>query len=201
MAVKPKSTGGKSVGNADEDAALWRRVTESVKPLKPGKSSNRFVEKPVTTSVNTESSSKKKDKAPVYAHHGRPLPSQGTTSSRSHDLNHGNAPGVDKRTHQRMIKGKMPIEGRLDLHGHTKESAHRALDAFIKGAYSAGRRCVIVITGKGLRIESGEVGVLRQSVPQWLNGPVLRPMVLAFSHATPKDGGEGALYVLLKRKR
>lgn len=95
----------------------------------------------------------------------------------------------------------MPIDGRLDLHGHTKESAHRALDSFIKGAFSAGRRCVIIITGKGLRVNSGEVGVLRQSVPQWLNSPELRPMVLAFSHATPKDGGEGALYVLLKRKR
>ncbi len=100
-----------------------------------------------------------------------------------------------------MLRGKFPIEDCLDLHGHTKESAHRVLDAFINEAFATEQRCVMVITGKGFRINSGDVGVLRLAVPQWLNSPSLRPMILAFSNAIPNDGGEGALYVLLKRKR
>ena len=88
----------------------------------------------------------------------------------------------------------------MDLHGMTQDQAHRALNAFIDASSHAGRRCVLVITGKGGRGD-GSVGVLREQVPRWLNQAPLRPLVLAFSYATPKDGGEGALYVLLKRKR
>ena len=104
---------------------------------------------------------------------------------------------MDKRTLTRFRRGQMEIEATLDLHGHTQDSAHRALDAFIKGHAAAGRRCVIVVTGKG---RDGD-GVLRAEAPRWLNEPDLRQHVLAFSHARPADGGDGALYVLLKRKR
>lgn len=79
------------------------------------------------------------------------------------------------------------------------EQAHRALSAFIIGHAAAGRRCVRVITGKGRYREAG--GVLRTEVPRWLNEPGLNERVLAFTHARREDGGEGALYVLLRRKR
>jgi len=82
----------------------------------------------------------------------------------------------------------------------TQAQAHRALDAFIGASASARRRCVLVITGKGGGGD-GTKGVLREQVPRWLNQATLRPLILAFSHARPKDGGEGALYVLMKRKR
>ena len=95
----------------------------------------------------------------------------------------------------------MAIDARLDLHGSTQQEAHRDLNGFIERCYARNFRCVLVITGKGLRLSSGEIGVLRRAVPQWLNDQPLRSMILGFSHATPKDGGEGALYVLLKRKR
>jgi len=88
----------------------------------------------------------------------------------------------------------------MDLHGLTQEEAHRALSAFVQGSQAAGRRCVLVITGKGLR-RDGTTGVLRAAVPHWLNQPDLRERIVAFTHATPRDGGEGALYLLLKRKR
>jgi DNA-nicking Smr family endonuclease len=93
----------------------------------------------------------------------------------------------------------MPIEARIDLHGMTQSEAHRVLTGFITGQQAAGRRCVLVITGKG-RGKQG-AGILRESVPRWLNEGPLRERVLAFDYARPQDGGEGALYVLLRRKR
>lgn len=115
------------------------------------------------------------------------------------DLTHGRAAGVDKRTVERLRRGQIAIEAGIDLHGHTQEEAHRALQAFISAQAGGGRRCVRVVTGKGAFREGG--GVLKTAVPRWLNEPPLREMVLAFSHARRDDGGEGALYVLLRRKR
>ncbi len=96
----------------------------------------------------------------------------------------------------------MDIEATLDLHGMTQAEAHRALGAFLHGSQSAGKRTVRVITGKGggKSLGSGR-GVLRDSVPRWLNEGPNRRMIRGFSFAAPKDGGEGALYVLLKRLR
>jgi DNA-nicking Smr family endonuclease len=104
---------------------------------------------------------------------------------------------VDKRTAERMRRGEMVLDGRLDLHGMTQDSAHGALTAFVHRAYDSGRRCLLVITGKG----AGGGGVLKGQVPRWLNQAPLRPLILGFSHARPQHGGEGALYVLIKRKR
>lgn len=112
-------------------------------------------------------------------------------------LEHGASPGVDRRTAERFKRGRMDIDGRLDLHGMTQEGAHVALTTFIERSAAAGKRCVLVITGKGTRGE----GILRRAVPRWLNEPRLRTRILAFTQARPQHGGEGALYVLLKRKR
>jgi len=97
-----------------------------------------------------------------------------------------------------MRRGRLPIDDAIDLHGCTQEQAYVALAGFLGRAHGAGRRCVLVVTGKGLR---DGTGVLRAMVPRWLNEPALRRLVLGFSYAQPKDGGEGALYVLLKRQR
>jgi DNA-nicking Smr family endonuclease len=113
-------------------------------------------------------------------------------------LDHGKTAGIDRRTADRMTKGEMVIDGRLDLHGMYQDAAHAALRGFVMASSNMGRRCLLVITGKGNREGSG---VLRQEVPRWLNEPALRPFVLAFSYAKPQHGGEGALYVLLKRHR
>jgi DNA-nicking Smr family endonuclease len=99
-----------------------------------------------------------------------------------------------------MRRGQLPIEARIDLHGQTEEDAHRALASFIIGAQGAGHRCVLVVTGKGLR-QDGRTGVLRRNVPRWLNETPNRARILAFCHAQPRDGGEGALYLLLRRQK
>lgn len=116
------------------------------------------------------------------------------------ELTHGHAPGLERQMSSRLKKGRVVIEGRIDLHGHSQDQARRALDAFIAGAAAAGRRCVLVITGKGSGRDDG-TGVLRRVVPWWLNVAPNRERVLAFSYAAPRDGGEGALYVLLRRQR
>ncbi len=122
------------------------------------------------------------------------------TTDKLPELKTGASPGVDKRTAVRLKRGRLAIDGRIDLHGMTQAKAHRALEGFLTASQEAGKRCVLVITGKGLR-PTGETGVLRSLVPRWMNAPAIRGRVLSFCTAQPRDGGTGALYVLLKRKR
>jgi DNA-nicking Smr family endonuclease len=103
--------------------------------------------------------------------------------------------GLDRASAERLRRGRYPIEARLDLHGMTQEEAHRALAGFVAGSRALGRRVVLVITGHGRT--SG--GVLKAAVPRWLNEPDLRHHLLAIARAQPRDGGSGALYLLLRK--
>jgi len=91
------------------------------------------------------------------------------------------------------------VEARLDLHGLKQDEAHIALCRFLTKSYNVGHRCVLVITGKGALSQGG--GVLRKMLPLWLNESKNRNFVLSFTYSTPADGGTGAVYILLKRKR
>ena len=115
------------------------------------------------------------------------------------ELQSGEAIGLDRRTMDRLRRGQIRAEARLDLHGHTQDEAQSALVDFLSRAQHSGKRCVIVITGRGRMGQGG--GVLRSQTPRWLNLPSLRPLVLGFAVAQPKDGGSGALYVLLKKRK
>ena len=115
------------------------------------------------------------------------------------ELSHGRSAGLDKRSAERLKRGRLAVEATVDLHGLTQAEAHDRLDAFLEESVRQGRRCVLVITGKGMWREGA--GVLRQLVPRWLNERPNRARVLAFDHAQQRDGGAGALYVLLKRRR
>lgn len=115
------------------------------------------------------------------------------------ELAAGAAADLDARTVDRLRRGRLRPEARLDLHGRTLDEAYRILDAFVARAQSGGRRCILVITGHGAWREGG--GALKREVPRWLNGPALRPRVLAFAQAQPQDGGAGAFYILLRRVR
>lgn len=119
-------------------------------------------------------------------------------------LKHDHAPGLDKRTQLRLKRGQIALDSRIDLHGMSQDVAHAALDAFLARCQARGLRCVLIITGKGTRRDEFgryEAGVLKQAVPRWLNEGGNRTKVLAYAHAQPKDGGGGALYVLLRRLR
>ena len=125
------------------------------------------------------------------------------------DHRHGTAPGIDRRTQLRLKRGKLPIEARIDLHGMTREKAHAGLNRFLARQADLGRRCVLVITGKGRpdwqqpAWGSGEreIGVIRRALPNWLDDHPNKARVLAFVPAQPQDGGTGAWYVLLRRRR
>jgi DNA-nicking Smr family endonuclease len=106
--------------------------------------------------------------------------------------------GIDRANAERLKRGLHRIEARLDLHGMTQAEAHGVLSAFIAASRGAGRRCVLVITGRGLG-QSGP-GVLKSSVPRWLEEPEFRRHLLAIAPAQPHHGGPGATYLLLRRR-
>lgn len=177
----------------EEEVRLWRTAMREVRPL------SRQDATPASDDQSEElppARHPRKATSPVAAPPPRP--------SRLPALKHGAAPGLDKRRAERLRRGKLAVEGRIDLHGMTQEAARRALDVFIASSYAAERRMLLVITGKGIRPNARSeeaIGVLRQAVPRWLNEAPNRERVLAFTHAQPRDGGTGALYVLLRRKR
>jgi DNA-nicking Smr family endonuclease len=166
-----------------DERALWRRATGDVKPLAEKRAR---VEPEAPEGLPPPRAHRAA--APV-ARPAAPLPS----------LEPGASPGLDRRTAEKLRRGRLEIEARLDLHGMTQEEAHRALARFIHRAQESGARTVLVITGKGSAAGGG--GVLRAAVPRWLNEPGLRPRILSFTWAQPKDGGSGALYLLLRRQR
>ena len=190
------------------DGELWRRVADSVRPLpRQHRRDAPLVSVPNDTSATASdhppdhSPGQPADQAPPAPPPRRRPPLDLRTpaliSAPPQDLRHGAATGLDKRSLARLRRGMLPIEGTIDLHGMTQAEAHAALHQFIAGSQQRGRRCVLVITGKGSHSE----GVLRSAVPHWLNLPATRSLVLAFAYATPAHGGAGALYVLLKRRR
>ena len=116
------------------------------------------------------------------------------------DFSHGTAAWLNRQSARKMRRGKVVIEGRLDLHGMIQTEAYRHLLGFLERAYLSGKRTVLIITGKG-STRNGEIGILRQAVPRWLNEQPIKGWIRGFDHATPSDGGEGALYILLRRRR
>ena len=105
---------------------------------------------------------------------------------------------LGRRMKQRVARGKEKIEARLDLHGLPQSEAHGDLLRFLRNAHARDARLVLVITGKG---RGPEPGVLRRQVPQWLGLPEFRAFVIGFEDAHATHGGEGALYVRVRRTR
>ena len=116
------------------------------------------------------------------------------------DFSHGAAAWLNRQSARKMRRGKVVIEGRLDLHGMIQTEAYRHLLGFLERAYFSGKRTVLIITGKG-STRNGEIGILRQAVPRWLNEQPIKGWIRGFDQATPSDGGDGALYILLRRRR
>jgi DNA-nicking Smr family endonuclease len=154
------------------DREAWQAAMQGVTPL-PGRPAPSARQRPAAP-------------APVPYVHDKPPPLDRFA-------------GIDRANAERLKRGLHPIEARLDLHGMTQIEAHRALAAFIERQRAAGRRCVLIITGRGLGPNGA--GVLKTAVPRWLEEEGLRGHVLALAPAQPRDGGTGALYLLLRRHR
>ncbi|MBV9814444.1 MAG: Smr/MutS family protein [Alphaproteobacteria bacterium] len=160
------------------DRGLWVEAVRDVRPLRGERAVTPAVPPPVIAPTLTR------------AEQGSARPKQTPPLDRFAGIDHANA--------ERLKRGRHRIEARLDLHGLTQSEAHRALSGFVAESRGVGRRCVLVITGRG-RGQSG-TGVLKNLVPRWLEEPALRPHVLAIAPAQPKHGGSGATYLLLRRR-
>lgn len=172
-----------------DDLKIWRHVARSVHPLQ-----GMSVRHPT---AEADDSADEEELRPTFSQQiAEPVPR--AQSRPPSPLSMGATADMDRRTAQRFKRGEMAVDGRIDLHGLTLDQAHAALTSFIRGAHARGARCVIVVTGKG---KAPGIGKIRSETPHWLNQAPLRPLVLAASEARHRDGGAGALYVLLKRKR
>lgn len=180
-----------------DEAELWRLVAETVRPLTARHRKHRNVTKTLPEPEPAEPAP-----APVAKprrHVATPPPALPRPIPPAPPaLVVGRRADMDKRKADRLRKGDLPIDGRIDLHQHTQDEAHRALDRFVVAAHAAGKRCLLVITGKG---RAGGTGVLKEMVPRWLNEAPLRSKVLAIETAQARHGGGGAYYVLLRRQR
>lgn len=167
----------------DDEARLFEDAMREVKPL-----AGRGGEAPDGTGAKA---------APKEKHLGPAAPLPPSRQAPMPELRPGQAVDLGARTMERLRRGRVRPEARLDMHGMTQDEAHRAVTSFIAASRSAGRRCVILITGRGWGKLGG--GILREQTPRWLNLQPTRRNILGFAEARPKDGGAGALYVLLKK--
>jgi DNA-nicking Smr family endonuclease len=175
-----------------DERVLWSTITKTMKPLRPGEAAAVEAEDKADIPAPRPRARAKpaEPKAAVVPPLPKPVPI---------------APPLTRRAKRGLARGKQDIDARLDLHGLTQSEAHDVLLRFLRSASARGARLVLVITGKGVARtshfdDSGrERGVLRRQVPQWLSLPEFRAYVIGFEDAHIAHGGEGALYVRIRR--
>lgn len=182
---------------SEEERALWRGFARSITPLREEREP---APAPAPPAVREESTARDGAIAVPVAPSPAAQPDTGI-QKKSPPL----AP-LGRRLRRRVARGREPIEGRIDLHGLTQARAHTALLRFLRGAQAEGWRVVLVVTGKGTGGADRDAaaagrGVLKRQVPLWLSLPEFRPFVLGFEDAHAGHGGQGALYVRLRRGR
>jgi DNA-nicking Smr family endonuclease len=171
---------------SDEERVLWTGYSRSITPLDPAR-------EPVETAEPAAGD------APASA----PLPRPAVRSRKPPEKSPPPLAPLGRRLKQRVARGREPIEARLDLHGYTQTQAHAALLGFLHRAQADGVKTALVVTGKGTGKAGSahERGVLKRQVPLWLALPEFRSLVVGFEAAHIGHGGEGALYVRLRRAR
>jgi DNA-nicking Smr family endonuclease len=177
---------------SDEDRDLWAGVARAIKPLPHAKKSPH------------------PSPAPASGHGGEPVSPARPVTRHDAAVPQKKPPPLaplDRRLKKRVARGREPIDARLDLHGFTQTQAHVALLRFLRRAQADGVKIALVVTGKGAGKGADrtdgvvERGVLKQQVPIWLSLPEFRPLVVGFEDAHLGHGGQGALYVRLRRAR
>ncbi len=150
-----------------KDYYLWNRVARTVTPLKKG-----------------SAKSGDEDFAALMRTGHLPVKPKKTKE----------AP-LGQRTDRKTRRGQISIDAKIDLHDMTQSEAFDALQRILIRSYNQNKKCVLVITGKGIRGQ----GILKRNLPLWLENPDIRPMIAEFSPAHLKHGGSGAWYVFLRR--
>jgi DNA-nicking Smr family endonuclease len=173
---------------SEEERALWESVAKQTKPLRK---KPRVANSPVDSSA---------PETPALAKHAAPQKSPPLAVRSAKSEAPPLAP-LGRRERSQLSRGRKEIDARLDLHGMTQTRAHRALSGFLRRAHHDGLTFVLIITGKGKMGAESERGVLRRQVPQWLSLPEFRALVVGFEEAHIGHGGEGALYVRIRRAK
>ncbi len=163
-----------------EEKKLWHRVGRTVR-LMPGR-----VHAPVEPETIPQAIDQEAPRAPRAA--TRPAATARTQRP---------SPPEDLSGQRRIRRGQNEIDARLDLHGHTQDTAHRELIDFVLRQAALNARCVLVITGKG-RLGTG---ILRTRLFDWIGDPSLRPVIAGYAAAHPRHGGAGATYIFLRPRR
>ncbi|MGO8922500.1 MAG: Smr/MutS family protein [Xanthobacteraceae bacterium] len=169
---------------SDDERALWRGFARGVTPLR-------------------HSAGAPLDVAPDQAVREMPPPAQSVPKERAHAKQPPALVQFDRRLRQRVARGRAAIDARLDLHGMTQKQAHGALLRFLAQAQAQDAKLALVVTGKGIggaADSASERGVLRRQVPLWLPLPEFRRFIVSFQQAHASHGGEGALYLRLRRR-
>lgn len=181
---------------SSEERALWNKVVEKATPLKtPAEPSVPRLSK------ETPRAAPPKPIVP-FTIGAKPAPRPTTAADRP------SLPPIamDRKAYNVLSRGKLKPEARIDLHGMTLDQAHPELVRFILSTHAAGKRLVLVITGKGKTSrDDGPIparkGILRHHVPQWLAQSPLAPCILQITQSHRRHGGDGAFYVYLRRRR
>lgn len=164
----------------EEDKILWKTVTRDVKKL-GHKEKADLSSKPKRVQV--------RDHIPLIPLTDLVIPQGG---------------GIDRKTEDRVRKGEMTIEGRLDLHGHTLSAARDKLLQFVTRSFASNKRTILVITGKGRSSEESwhapGKGAINREFRLWLEDPSVKPYILSIAQSQPKHGGSGAYYIYLRKK-
>jgi DNA-nicking Smr family endonuclease len=179
----------------EEELELWHSIAKQTRPLrkkvrvaKPHAAEPEPFAKKVATSAKPEHPAHPAHLVKIIRPDVRPSPPP-------------LAP-LGRRERSQLSRGRKDIDARLDLHGMTQIRAHRALLNFLQRANHEGMTFVLVITGKGRTVgPESERGVLRRQVPEWLGLPEFRTLVVGYEEASISHGGEGALYVRVRRAR
>lgn len=188
-----KNQSGKDRNISEEEASLWAKVAQSATPLKK--------------------QIRKKDDNEKQESLDEPLKPQQRTQQEHPASSRPKPPPLadfDRRNAKQLASGRLDIDARLDLHGLQQGPAHSALRSFLINAQAQGYRHVLVITGKGKKddynasthwSEANERGVLKQMLPMWLSEPEFRALIVSYSEAHGRHGGEGAYYVRIRRSK
>ncbi len=203
---KPASRGSRHLD--DDEAADWEHTARSIAPLKRPKSRVHETEHQIDETVSARPRKPAKGpSAAVAKAHAKPPADKPVVA-------HKPVPPVaqfDRKKAKKIRAGHIEIEARIDLHGMRQDEAHAALRGFIHRTQARGLRWVLVITGKGTKLDDehdrpfdmtrrNDRGVLKRNVPRWLEEPELRALVVSYTSAAIAHGGEGALYVHLRKR-
>ena len=174
------------MSDISEDEMLWFETVAKVKRLKSDR---------IEIKKKTSKKQQKDVSIPFISRQGF-----------SDDLELADFHNVDNATARKIRRNKFEVEAKLDLHGFTVDAAYEKVRNFVFESYNQGKRCILIVTGKGYKSNTDDdifssKGVLREKVPEWLNGFDIRPLILSISNPPEKLGGRGALYIILRRHR